>query len=170
MNNEYFRWYKRFGSWKISATELRWVHRRITPQFTTTVCGQMAWLILLQPWLGVSNVSKSGSRTLPKITGWFVVQYEACLRELSCDVSKGISRDVWLSSSVRSVCKFYKHFFLLKLPHPTSDCLHQPIYSHTLAAYSDKCWGEEFFLQPRARQWHIWTARLHSLPFRLTLN
>jgi hypothetical protein len=44
--------------------------------------------------MGISNVSKNGSNTLPKITGGFVAQYEACLRELLCDVSKGVSQDV----------------------------------------------------------------------------
>ena len=70
----------------------------------------MVWLILIQSWLGISNVLKNGSHTLPEINGWCVVQYEACLRELLCDVSKGISHDVWLSSSVRSMSTFHKQF------------------------------------------------------------
>jgi hypothetical protein len=111
INNEYFRWCNRSGSWRILATELQWVHRHMSPQVTTKMHGQMAWLILLQSWMGISNVSKNGSHALPEITGWSVVQYEACLRELLCDVSKGVLQDVWLSSSIHSVCKFYKHIF-----------------------------------------------------------
>jgi hypothetical protein len=62
------------------------------------------------PGLASAVFFKNGSHTLSKITGWFVVQYKACLREL-CDVSKGISQDVWLSSSICSMCKFYNHNF-----------------------------------------------------------
>jgi hypothetical protein len=74
INSGYFWWCNRSGSWRIPVTELRSVHRHMSPQVTTTLHGQMAWLILLQSWLGISNVSKNGSHILPKITRWFVVQ------------------------------------------------------------------------------------------------
>ena len=114
MNNEYFRWCNSSGNCRIPATKIRWAHRHISPKVTTTMRGQMVWLNLLWSWLGISNVSKNGSNTLPKITGWFVVQYEPCLRELLCDTSKGISQDVWLSSRIRSICKFYKNNFCFR--------------------------------------------------------
>jgi hypothetical protein len=54
---------------------------------------------------------RGGHKHCVRLLGDFWYSYEVCLRELLCNVSKGISQDVWLISTISSVCKFYKHNF-----------------------------------------------------------